>query len=147
MAVPMVLLGVGNGMFTSPNISSIMGSVPSTRRGVASAFRTTVFNVGGASSAGLAILLITTGIPYSVFSNLLRSMDPASLGQIPEQEFINGFKVASFVFAIINTCAIIPSFLRGPRQGNLGEMNGDREEDRARNPSPYRTICLRRGEE
>ena len=113
LVIPMVLLGVGNGLFISPNISSIMGSVPSARRGVASAFRTTMFNVGGAASSGLAILLITTGIPYSVFSNLLRSMDPASLGQLPEREFINGFKVASFVFAILNTCAILPSFLRG----------------------------------
>jgi len=129
LAIPMVLLGVGNGMFISPNISSIMRSVPSTRRGVASAFRTTVFNVGGAASSGLAILLITTGIPYSVFSNLLRSMDPASLGQLPELEFINGFKVASFVFAIINTCAIIPSFLRGPERGSLAEMRGGRGED------------------
>jgi MFS family permease len=136
LVLPLILLGVGNGMFVSPNISSIMRSVPPNRRGVASGFRTTLFNVGGTASAGLGILLITTGIPYSVFSNLLRSMDPASLGQIPEQEFINGFKVAAFVFAVINTCAIIPSFLRGPRQGNLGEMNGDREQDRARNPSP-----------
>jgi hypothetical protein len=48
-------------------------------------------------------LLITTGIPYSVFSSLLRSMNPAALGQLPEQEFISGFKVAALVFAIINT--------------------------------------------
>jgi hypothetical protein len=56
-------------------------------------------------------------------------MDPASLGQLPEQEFIRGFKVASFVFAIINTCAIIPSFLRGPGRGSLAEMYGGRGED------------------
>ena len=127
----MVLLGVGNGLFISPNISSIMGSVPSARRGVASAFRTTMFNVGGAASSGLAILLITTGIPYPVFSNLLRSMDPASLGQLPEQEFINGFKVASFVFATLNTCAILPSILRGP-----GRTSPDFNGGSIRVPSP-----------
>jgi hypothetical protein len=76
----------------------------------------------GTASAGLAILLITTGIPYSVFSSLLRSMNPAVLGQLPEQEFISGFKLAAFVFAIINTCAIIPSFLRGPEKERLAEM-------------------------
>jgi EmrB/QacA subfamily drug resistance transporter len=130
MAIPLVLLGVGNGMFVSPNISSIMRSVPPNRRGVASGFRTTLFNVGGTASAGLAILLITTGIPYSVFSSLLRSMNPAALGQLPEQEFINGFKVASFVFAIINTCAIIPSFLRGPGKVSLAKMHGERGENR-----------------
>ena len=78
-------------------------------------------NLGGTASAGLAILLITTGIPYSVFSSLLRSMNPAALGQLPEQEFINGFKVATLVFAIINSCAIIPSFLRGPEKERPAE--------------------------
>lgn len=119
ITVPLVLLGVGNGMFVSPNISSIMRSVPPNRRGVASGFRTTMFNVGGTASAGLAILLITTGIPYYVFSSLIRSMDPAALGQLPEQEFVSGFKVAALVFAVINTCAIIPSFLRGPEKAGV----------------------------
>jgi len=41
--------------------------------------------------------------------------------KLPEQEFISGFKVAASVFAIIKTCAIIPSFLRGPEKENLAE--------------------------
>jgi EmrB/QacA subfamily drug resistance transporter len=124
ITIPLVLLGVGNGMFIAPNISSIMQSVPPTRRGVASGFRTTMFNVGGTASAGLAILLITTGIPYSVFSTLLRSVEPASLGQLPTREFVSGFRVAAFVLAVINTCAIVPSFLRGPRKSSLPEIHG-----------------------
>ena len=73
-----------------------------------------MFNIGGTASAGLAILLITTAIPYPLFSSLLRSMNPSALGHLPEQEFINGFRLAAFVFGIINTFAIVPSFLRGP---------------------------------
>ena len=113
MVVPLVLLGIGSGMFVSPNISSIMRSVPPNRRGVASAFRTTMFNVGGTASAGLAILLITTAIPYDTFSNLLRSPDPRAFGEMPEQAFVNGFRSAAFVLACINTLAIIPSLMRG----------------------------------
>jgi EmrB/QacA subfamily drug resistance transporter len=134
VVIPLVLLGIGNGMFVSPNISSIMRSVPPNRRGVASGFRTTMLNVGGTASAGLAILLITTGIPYSVLSNLLRSMSPASLGQLPEQEFMDGFKVASFVLAVINTCAILPSFLRGAEEQGLVEMGGEQGEEDPRCP-------------
>jgi hypothetical protein len=60
-------------------------------------------------------------------------MDPTSLGQLPEQEFINGFRVASLVFAMINTCAIIPSFLRGPGRDSPAEMQeGPREEEMKR---------------
>ena len=116
LIMPLILLGVGNGMFVSPNISAIMRSVPAHRRGVASGFRTTLFNVGGTASAGLVVLLITTGIPYPVLSGLLRSFEPASLGLVTKLEFIDGFRVAALVFAIINTCAIVPSFLRGPQK-------------------------------
>jgi MFS family permease len=130
--IPLILLGVGNGMFIAPNISSIMRSVPANRRGVASGFRTTMFNVCGTVSTGLAILLITTGIPYSVFSSLLRSMNPSALGRLPEQEFINGFKVASFVFGIINTGAIIPSVLRGPGKAGFVKTH----EEKAENKTP-----------
>jgi MFS family permease len=81
--------------------------------------RVKIYNIGGTASAGLAILLITTGIPYSVFSSLLRSMNPVAMGRLPEQGFINGFKVASLVFGIINTGVIIQSFLRGPGKTGL----------------------------
>lgn len=134
LTTPLVLLGVGNGLFVSPNISSIMRSVPPHRRGVASGFRTTMFNVGGTASAGLAILLMTTAIPYPLFSSLLRSMSPAAMGQEAEHEFINGFKVAALVFAIINTCAIVPSFLRGPEKARPAEMGGQCHDNIEKNP-------------
>jgi hypothetical protein len=81
-----------------------------------------MFNIGGTASAGLAILLITTCIPYSAFSNLLRSMVPSALGRLPVQEFINGFKISSIVFGIINTGAMIPSLLRGPSKTRFAKM-------------------------
>ena len=114
ISIALGLLGVGNGMFVSPNISSIMGSVPPNRRGIASGFRVTVFNVGLTASSGLAILLITTGLPYSVFSMLVEGVNQG-VSQVAVQEFVNGFKIAAFVLAVINTSAIVPSFLRGPR--------------------------------
>ena len=102
-------------MFVSPNISSIMGSVPPNRRGVASGFRVTVFNIGLTASSGIAILLITLGLPYSVFSSFIEGLAPASVTATAIEGFVKGFRIAVFVLAIINTIAIIPSFLRGPR--------------------------------
>ncbi|HWM51018.1 MAG TPA: MFS transporter, partial [Thermoplasmata archaeon] len=55
LVVDMMLLGGGLGLFASPNISSIMGSVPPERRGIASSFRATFFNVGYTISLNLAI--------------------------------------------------------------------------------------------
>jgi MFS family permease len=121
ISICLALLGAGNGMFVSPNLASIMGSVPPNRRGIASGFRVTVFNVGLTASSGLAILLITTGLPYSVFSALISGVYSAGMDDVIPQ-FITGFKTAAFVLAVINTSAIIPSFLRGPRH-NFGIDN------------------------
>jgi MFS family permease len=115
IAISLLLLGAGNGLFVSPNISSIMGSVPKNRRGIASGARTTFFNVGGVVSFGLVVLLITTGIPYSIFSQLVSSFTPLALGPLVRQQFVDGFKVACFVLAIVNTFAIVPSILRGSK--------------------------------
>ena len=117
VVLTLLLMGAGNGMFVSPNISSIMGSVPPNRRGIASGFRVTMVNVGLTASSGLAVLLITLGgLPYSVFSGLLSGASGLQLGsQLAIQEFVFGFQIAALTLAAINTVAIIPSFLRGPR--------------------------------
>ena len=46
VVVYMSILGAGIGMFSSPNISAVMGSVPARQRGVASAVRAIFFNIG-----------------------------------------------------------------------------------------------------
>ncbi len=115
IAIVFALMGAGNGMFVSPNISAIMGSVPANRRGVASGFRVTLFNVGMTASSGLAVLLIALVIPYGAFSSLLQSFEPLTASQLVRDQFVNGFKIAAFAFAIINTIAIIPSFLAGQK--------------------------------
>jgi hypothetical protein len=66
-----LIFGIGTGLFGSPNISSIMGSVPSDRRGIASAFRAIIFNVGFTVSLNLAILLMTMVIPYDLLTQIM----------------------------------------------------------------------------
>jgi MFS family permease len=54
--------GIGVGMFSSPNSSSIMGSVPSSARGVASGMRSTFQNSGTAVSISVFFSLMITGL-------------------------------------------------------------------------------------
>ncbi len=42
--IPMILAGIGGGMFVAPNIASIMNSVPMNRRGIASGVSSTLLN-------------------------------------------------------------------------------------------------------
>ncbi|MDG6998912.1 MAG: MFS transporter [Nitrososphaerota archaeon] len=108
-------IGIGNGMFAAPNARAIMGSVPPERRGVASAFRQTMNNVGWTVSYGLVILFMTFGIPYTTLSQLLQG-STTQLTLLAKTEFFNGFHIAVLGLTAIDAVAIIPSALRGPKQ-------------------------------
>ena len=53
--------GIGSGMFSAPNTSSIMSSVPAGQRGVASGMRSTFQNSGTALSIGVFFSLMIAG--------------------------------------------------------------------------------------
>jgi EmrB/QacA subfamily drug resistance transporter len=115
LAADLVIYGVGIGLFTSPNLSSIMGSVPMDRRGIASGLRATFFNVGFAMSFNLAILIMTFSLPYSVITSTISSPNPPAVSQAERILFANGLHNAYFWLALLNGVAIVPSLLRGKR--------------------------------
>ncbi|MFF8404651.1 MFS transporter [Streptomyces sp. NPDC015684] len=69
-AALLLLSGLGQGMFSSPNTSSIMGSVPARYRGVASGMRSTFQNSGTALSIGVFFSLMVSGLAATLPSTL-----------------------------------------------------------------------------
>ncbi|MFE9614161.1 MFS transporter [Streptomyces sp. NPDC006012] len=65
-AALLLLSGLGQGMFSAPNTSSIMGSVPPEYRGVASGMRSTFQNSGTALSIGVFFSLMVSGLASSL---------------------------------------------------------------------------------
>ena len=65
-ALMIALNGIGVGMFSSPNSSSIMGSVPAKQRGAASGMRSTFQNSGTALSIGAFFSLMVAGLSSSL---------------------------------------------------------------------------------
>jgi MFS family permease len=61
-ALLLALVGISQGMFTSPNSSSIMGSIPAGQRGVGSGMRATFVNSGTAISIGVFFTLMIAGL-------------------------------------------------------------------------------------
>jgi MFS family permease len=61
-AVFICVNGIGGGMFTAPNSSSIMSSVPASQRGAASGMRSTFQNSGTALSIGVFFSLMIAGL-------------------------------------------------------------------------------------
>jgi MFS family permease len=58
----LVLNGIGSGLFSSPNTTAIMNSVPATSRGAASGMRGTFFNSGSSLSIGVFFSLMIAGL-------------------------------------------------------------------------------------
>lgn len=81
-ALILFILGVGQGMFSSPNTSSVMSSVPAEQRGVASGMRATFQNSGSLVSIGVFFSIITLGLasalPTTLFNGLTRASVPAA---------------------------------------------------------------------
>jgi EmrB/QacA subfamily drug resistance transporter len=119
VALVLVAIGIGNGLFTSPNLRAIMSSVPVYRRGSASAFRNTMFSTGSTVSFGLVVLFITLGIPYASFSALLQGTLLGPVASVARSEFLSGFRIAGFLFGAMVGVGAIPSALRGGRNEPL----------------------------
>src|SRR5437867_12080591 len=94
LVVYIILFGAGLGFFASPNISSIMGSVPAERRGIASGFRATFFNVGFVLSLNVAILAMAFTVPYAFVSHVIGSGNPLAFTEAQRELFQSGLRNA-----------------------------------------------------
>jgi len=107
--------GAGMGLFNSPNMSSVMGSVPAHRRGVASGFRATFFNIGFVLSFNIVILVLTLYLPYGLITQIISSEGAVNTITADAARFAGALDKVFLVLAVINTVAIVPSLLRGGR--------------------------------
>jgi EmrB/QacA subfamily drug resistance transporter len=112
LVVPLVMLGMGQGMFISPNSRSVMYLIPSDRRGVASGFLRTFTKLGDTAGPGIAITLITLGIPYLLFTSLIQGSG-AIVGVVARDQFVSGFKIATVGLGLISLCAAAISYWAG----------------------------------
>ncbi len=104
IVIRMGMIGLGMGLFQSPNNSIVMGSVPKNRLGIAGGMLGMVRNLG-----------MVTGIAISgaVFTSGLQSNQAAGL--VYEAAFLGGFHDAFMVAAVICSVGIITSLMRGKR--------------------------------
>jgi EmrB/QacA subfamily drug resistance transporter len=73
-AIFMFIVGIGSGMFNSPNTAAMMGVVPAHRRGIAAGARVLVQNTGAVMSIAFVLAVVTSSVPkstlFAVFSGL-----------------------------------------------------------------------------
>lgn len=62
LALWLILIGIGSGLFNSLNTSAMMGTVPPQKRGIASGTRSLIMNVGMMFSLAMALAIITSSM-------------------------------------------------------------------------------------
>ncbi len=125
IALGLILVGLGIGLFRSPNASSVMGSVPPTKRGISSGVRSTIINTSIVASIPLVLAAMTADIPYNILINIIGNVNTVSGTQITgiyATSFLNGLQHALAIFSILILVSAIFSLLRGSRaEQNVGD--------------------------
>jgi EmrB/QacA subfamily drug resistance transporter len=118
IAVGLVLVGFGIGLFRSPNASSVMGSVPASKRGISSAVRATIINTSIVASIPLVIAIMTADVPYDKLVNIIGNPNlvmSVQTGNGSVAGFLPGLQHALLVFSGLILVSAVFSLLRGPR--------------------------------
>jgi EmrB/QacA subfamily drug resistance transporter len=110
-AVWLAIVGIGSGMFNSPNTAAMMGVVPVHRRGVAAGARVMLQNTGAVISIAFVMAIVTAAVPkdvlFKIFSGLTSGLSNAQL-----QPFITNMHLALWVLAAISLLGAGISMLR-----------------------------------
>ena len=118
----LLLVGIGSGMFNSPNTAAMMGTVPTNRRGIAAGARMMLQNTGAVISIAFVLAIITAAVPkpvlFKIFSGLASGLSEAQLAP-----FINNMHTALLVLAATSLLGAGVSLLR-PRHPSPPAANG-----------------------
>ena len=138
-AVLLFVNGVGSGLFSAPNTTGIMNSVPAHQRGAASGMRATFFNSGTSLSIGVFFSLMIVGLaatlPHTLTAGLeshgvsaavatkignappVGSLFAAFLGYNPVQTLLGQQTLSSLPASDVQTLtgkSFFPSLISGP---------------------------------
>jgi EmrB/QacA subfamily drug resistance transporter len=107
----LLIVGVGSGMFNSPNTAAMMGVVPAHRRGIAAGARTLLQNTGAVLSIAFVLAIVTSAVPkatlFAIFSGLAKGLSAEKLAP-----FISNMHVALWVLAATSIVGAAVCLLR-----------------------------------
>jgi EmrB/QacA subfamily drug resistance transporter len=105
------IVGVGSGMFNSPNTAAMMGTVPAHRRGIAAGARTMLQNTGAVISIAFVLAIVTQSVPkdvlFRIFSGVTSGLSDATLAP-----FVHNMHVALWVLAATSVVGAGVSLMR-----------------------------------
>ena len=110
-AIWLLLVGIGSGMFNSPNTAAMMSVVPAARRGIAAGTRVMVQNTGAVISIAFVMAVVASSIPtnvlFKIFSGLTSGLSSRQL-----DPFIHNMHSALWVLAAVSLVGAGVSLMR-----------------------------------
>jgi EmrB/QacA subfamily drug resistance transporter len=113
LALPLVLVGSGMGLFASPNRAAMMTAVPPNRRGVASGIGTTFVNTGATISLGVTLVIMSSVLSRPEIQAIFLGTARAGGGATTGAGFLDAIHLIFAVSAALILAAIVPSVVRG----------------------------------
>lgn len=112
IALGLAVMGLGGGLFWSPNTSAAMNSAAVNRLGIASATLATLRQTGMVTSFAVSLAVAAGSLPHDVMMNLFVGTN-VTLGSQVMQAFIIGIRNAFLVSAVLCLVAASFSLVRG----------------------------------
>jgi EmrB/QacA subfamily drug resistance transporter len=119
------IVGVGSGMFNSPNTAAMMGTVAPNRRGIAAGTRTMLQNTGAVISIAFVLAIVTAAVPkavlFKIFSGITTGLSDRTLAP-----FVHNMHTALWVLAATSMLGAGVSLLRPPHRPEAVEDRAPR---------------------
>jgi hypothetical protein len=114
----LAIIGIGLGIFQSPNNSEIMGSVPPWHLGIASGIIAAMRNVGMVMGIAIAGAVLYNLAPFAA------TAQPGFFSPTEMQEFLRGLHWAFVAGAAIAAASALTSILAAERRNEQAETVG-----------------------
>ena len=127
--IPMLVFGAGIGMFSSPNRSVTLSSVPAFRRGIAAGTNSMFPNVGMLVSLGTSIAILAFSVPKNILLNVFGGIASTAAGSpLDLNAFTTGMHNVWYLSAFLSFLGIIPVVIGYKRANELREETVDSAE-------------------
>ncbi|MCY9698110.1 MFS transporter [Paenibacillus alginolyticus] len=110
-ACGMLLIGIGTGLFLTPNTMEIMSSVPENNRGVANGLRSMLYNLGQVLSTALSLTIVSAALPAHM-KNVLYSGKNAVISDVDFTFIIHGYRWVIIALLWTSLLALAASWFR-----------------------------------
>lgn len=110
MITGLTTVGLGIGLFQTPNNSAIMGAVPNSKRGIASGMLATMRNIGMVLGVAISGALFTSS--HDWLKNMGRSKGFSGAG-LEETAFMGALHITYMVGALFSFLGVVTSLIKG----------------------------------